>query len=254
MLCEADVLRKCATVRAAAWHEFGCDPGATLHCTVALPGRGERPRLVSPHQVPQRSLATREGRGALVHALAHIELNAVNLALDIVWRFEDLPEAFYRDWIGVAVEEAMHFELLNAYLNTLGFSYGDFDAHNGLWDMAEKTRDDVLARLALVARVLEARGLDVSPLLRDRFAAAGDHAAANILQRILDDEIGHVAIGSRWFRAICDARGLDPQQHQHQLAARYDAPKPKGPFNLEARRAAGFTEDELERLVYSQHP
>jgi uncharacterized ferritin-like protein (DUF455 family) len=248
MLCEADVLRKCATVRAAAWHEFGCDPGATLHCTVALPGRGERPQLVSPHQVPQRSLATREGRGALVHALAHIELNAVNLALDIVWRFDGLPEVFYRDWIGVAVEEAMHFELLSAHLNTLGFSYGDFAAHNGLWDMAEKTRDDVLARLALAARVLEARGLDVSPLLRDRFAAAGDAAAAAILQRILDDEIGHVAIGTHWFRALCALRGLNPLEHQQALALRYDAPKPKGPFNLDARRAAGFTDDELARL------
>ena len=217
-------------------------------CAGSLPGRPARPLLVPPGQLPKRSLNSVAGRAALIHALAHIELNAIDLALDIVWRFPGLPEAFYHDWLGVAVEEAGHFQLLHAHLNTLGHQYGDFPAHNGLWDMAEKTAGDILARLALVPRTLEARGLDVSPPLQDKLRQAGDHAAVAILEVILRDEIGHVALGNRWFHTLCAARGLDPAAHYRQLCHDYHAPRLRGPFNLPARRLAGFDEAELAAL------
>lgn len=213
-----------------------------------LPGRGARPPLVAPSQVAQRRVDTTEGRAALIHSLAHIELNAINLALDIVWRFDGLPELFYHEWWGVAQEEAHHFELLRQHLATLGYDYGDFPAHNALWEMAEKTCDDVLARLALVPRTLEARGLDAAPLIRDKLLSVGDKRAATILERILADEIGHVATGNRWYRWLCQQRRLDPLDCYAELAQRYAAPRLRGPFNLAARRAAGFDELELAAL------
>ncbi|AMG89666.1 ferritin-like domain-containing protein [Bordetella bronchiseptica] len=214
-----------------------------------LPGRPPAPQLVPPSQVRQRSVQSPEGRAALLHALAHIEFNAINLALDAVWRYGGLPDAYYLDWLKVAREEAYHFDLLNRHLSGLGHAYGDFPAHNGLWEMAEKTRADLLARLALVPRTLEARGLDASPLIRDKLAAAGDADGAAILEIILRDEIGHVAIGNHWYKALCAQRGLDPVAQYAQLASRYGAPRLRGPFNLEARRAAGFDEDELRALL-----
>lgn len=214
----------------------------------ALPGRPAVPELVPPAQVPQRSMATLEGRAALLHALAHIEFNAVNLALDILWRFAGMPDAFYRDWLRVATEEAYHFDLLNQRLASLGYAYGDFPAHNGLWDMAERTRDDLLARLALVPRTLEARGLDASPLIRNKLAGAGDAPSAAIVDIILRDEIGHVAIGNDWYKRLCTEQGQEPVACYAELAARYDAPRLRGPFNLAARRAAGFDEAELAAL------
>ena len=224
------------------------NPQDTLAEPQHLPGRPVVPLLVSPREVPQRGLGDVSGRAALLHALAHIEFNAINLALDLLWRFPGMSEAFYRDWASVAAEEAHHFDLLRQHLESVGYAYGDFPAHNGLWEMAEKTRDDLLARLALVPRTLEARGLDVSPAIRARLAAAGDHAAAAILDIILRDEIGHVAIGNRWYRAVCAERGLDPITTYDTLATRYRAPRLKGPFNTSARLAAGFTEEELARL------
>ncbi|XUG01437.1 ferritin-like domain-containing protein [Bordetella pertussis] len=212
-------------------------------------GAAARPQLVPPSQVRQRSVQSPEGRAALLHALAHIEFNAINLALDAVWRYGGLPDAYYLDWLKVAREEAYHFDLLNRHLSGLGHAYGDFPAHNGLWEMAEKTRADLLARLALVPRTLEARGLDASPLIRDKLAAAGDADGAAILEIILRDEIGHVAIGNHWYKALCAQRGLDPVAQYAQLASRYGAPRLRGPFNLEARRAAGFDEDELRALL-----
>lgn len=217
-----------------------------------LPGRPERPALVPPSALRSRSVAHREGRGALLHALAHIELNAVNLALDLAWRFEGLPGAFYRDWIGVARDEARHFRLLEAHLRSLGFAYGDFPAHDGLWEMAAKTRGDLLARLALVPRTLEARGLDASPAIRSKLAGVGDVRGAEILDVILADEIGHVRLGNHWFRALCRERGLEPVAAYAELARAYGAPRLRGPFNLEARRAAGFQEDELAWLAAQQ--
>jgi uncharacterized ferritin-like protein (DUF455 family) len=205
--------------------------------------------VLVPHtQLAQRSMRTVEGRAALLHALAHIEFNAINLALDAAWRFAGQPQAFYRDWLQVAREEALHFELLRDHLRTLGFAYGDFPAHNALWEMAEKTRHDVLARVALVPRTLEARGLDASPPIKAKLVGAGDTRAGEILDIILHDEIGHVAIGNRWYRWLCAQRGLDPVATYEHLAAVHQAPRPRAPFNLEARRAAGFEDDELARL------
>ena len=215
---------------------------------VGIPGRPARPELVPHTQVKQRSMATIEGRAALIHALAHIELNAIDLALDLVWRFADLPDEFYRQWTGVAQEEALHFQLLRDHLQTLGFGYGDFPAHNALWEMAEKTKHDLLARIALVPRTLEARGLDASPPIKAKLVGAGDRRAGEILDIILRDEIGHVAVGNHWYRVLCAERHLEPVATYAELAARYSAPRLRGPFNLEARKAAGFTAEELDRL------
>ena len=213
-----------------------------------VPGRPERPLLVDHTAVKSRSMATVEGRAALIHALAHIELNAIDLAADVCWRFAGMPDAFYRQWLRVAQEEALHFELLHDHLHTLGHGYGDFPAHNGLWEMADKTRHDLLARLAIVPRTLEARGLDASPPIRAKLVAAGDRRAGEILDIILRDEIGHVAVGNHWYRFVCEQRGLDPIATYAEMAERYHAPRQRGPFNLEARRAAGFTEEEMALL------
>lgn len=214
-----------------------------------IPGRPSRPELVPPLAVRHRSMRTVEGRAALIHALAHIEFNAINLALDAIWRFPDMPREYYADWMQVAAEEALHFSLLSQHLQTQGFQYGDFTAHNSLWDMAEKTQGDILARIALVPRTLEARGLDASPPMRAKLAQAGDIAVAEILDIILRDEIGHVAIGNRWFGWLCEQRGLEPIATYAALAVQYKAPQLRGPFNLEARRAAGFSELELAALA-----
>ena len=213
-----------------------------------VPGRPDRPVLVDHMSLKQRSMATVEGRAALIHALAHIELNAIDLALDLCWRFAGMPDEFYRQWFGVAQEEALHFQLLRDHLHSLGFGYGDFPAHNSLWEMAEKTKGDILARIALVPRTLEARGLDASPPIKAKLVGAGDHRAGEILDVILRDEIGHVAVGNRWYRYLCGQRGLDVVATYAELAQKYRAPKLRGPFNLEARRAAGFDEAELLAL------
>ncbi len=231
-----------------------CLPDAAIAEPNDLPGRPARPELVEPRRLGRRSMQSPEGRAVLLHALAHIEFNAINLALDAVWRFSGMPHAFYVDWLKVAAEEAHHFSLLVARLAELGHAYGDFPAHDGLWDMCDRTRDDVLARMALVPRTLEARGLDASPPIRARLQQAGDHASAEILDVILHDEIGHVLIGNRWFRHLCDERGLDPHPTYVVLADRYHAPKLRGPFNFAARRDAGFDETELAALAASDNP
>jgi len=214
-----------------------------------LPGRPDRPPLVHHIDVPKPSMRTLEGRAALLHSLAHIEYNAINLALDATWRFQGQPEAYYREWMNIAQEEALHFELLRDHLRSLGFEYGDFPAHNGLWELAEKTRHDLLARMALVPRTMEARGLDASPPVKAKLVGAGDKRAGEILDIILRDEIGHVAVGNHWYRQACEQRGLDPVAAYAEMAEHYGAPRPRGPFNFEARRAAGFTEEELDRLA-----
>jgi len=250
-----DARAKAAATRAlveaaagAADGAFGTETAIPLPDT-SLPGRPARPELVPPQQVDRRrSLRTDAGRGAMIHALCHIEFNAINLALDAAWRFHGMPPAFYRDWLRVAGEEAYHFTLLADHLATLGFAYGDFPAHNSLWEMCDRTAGDVLARMALVPRTLEARGLDASPPVRAKLASAGDHAAAAIVDIILRDEVGHVAIGNHWYRWLCAQRGLDPIATYPLLAERHRAPKLRGPFNLDARRAAGFDEDELAWL------
>jgi uncharacterized ferritin-like protein (DUF455 family) len=250
-LAEPDPSKKAASVEAGwALALAGCSADPTLNLTsrLPLPGRPERPLLVDPGAVPRRSPFTPEGRAALLHAVAHIEFNAINLALDAVWRFGGMPQDYYRDWWLVAADEARHFTLLRAHLQSLGHDYGDFDAHDGLWSMTEKTAQDVVARMALVPRTLEARGLDATPPMQARLARAGDHRAVEILAVILHDEVWHVAIGNHWYRWLCEREGLDPQLHYPALAQRYGAPRLKGPFNLEARSRAGFTPQELSAL------
>jgi uncharacterized ferritin-like protein (DUF455 family) len=224
------------------------DTGRSIPDIPGLPGRMARPELVPHTQIKHGRLTTPEGHAALVHSIVHIEKNAIDLALDICWRFAGMPEAFYRDWLRVAQEEAYHFTLLREHLETLGFHYGDFPAHNGLWDMAERTRGDLLARVALVPRTLEARGLDASPAVKTKLVSIGDLRAGAILDIILRDEIGHVAVGNRWYAFLCQQRGLDPVATYAELTVRYEAPKLKAPFNLDARRAAGFSEAELSAL------
>ncbi len=213
------------------------------------PGQPDRPVLIPPQQVPRRRADTLAGRAALIHALAHIEFNAINLALDAAYRFTGLPRAYYDDWLRVADEEARHFEMLAAHLATLGHGYGDFPAHGGLWEMALKTAHDPLVRMALVPRVLEARGLDATPLIVGKLKAAGDTRMVEILAVIERDEIGHVVIGNHWYRWLCEARGQEPDATFRQLLVDYDAPPLRPPFNLAARRKAGFSEDELDWLA-----
>ena len=224
------------------------DADAMLQSTGPLPGRTERPPLVAPDALKRRSPFTPEGRAALLHAVAHIELNAINLALDAVWRFPGLPPAYYRDWLRVAAEEALHFTLLSEHLQSLGHAYGDFPAHDGLWTMTERTAGDITARMALVPRTLEARGLDATPPMQARLRQAGDLRAVEILDVILRDEIGHVAIGNHWYRWLCARDGLDPVAHYALLAARHGAPRLRPPFNHGARLAAGFTPQEISAL------
>ncbi len=217
-----------------------------------VPGHPAKPELRSHLDVPKRSPFTTEGLAALLHSVTHIEFNAINLALDAIWRFEGMPQAYYLDWLKVAAEEAHHFSLLRAHLRTMGHDYGDFPAHTGLWDMTEKTRGDVLARMALVPRTLEARGLDATPPMQAKLCKVGTPEAiraVEILDIILRDEIGHVAIGNHWYRFLCFQRGIEPVATYAKLAAQYGAPRSKGPVNLEARRHAGFSEEELTLLT-----
>jgi uncharacterized ferritin-like protein (DUF455 family) len=217
-----------------------------------LPGRPERPCLVHPARVPKRSPAKPEGLAALLHAIAHIEFNAINLALDAAWRFEGMPARFHRDWLRVAAEESYHFTLLADHLQSLGHGYGDFDAHDGLWAMCEKTAGDIVARMALVPRTLEARGLDATPQIQQKLRQVGSPAAlraVEILDVILRDEVGHVAIGNHWYRFLCERDGLDPVALYPVLVERYAAPRLYPPFNREARLRAGFSDEELAWLA-----
>lgn len=223
----------------------------------AIPGRPARPVLLERVTKPQRSPFTTEGLAALVHSVVHIEFNAINLALDAAWRFDGMPDAYYRDWVRVAGEEALHFQLLRDLLQELAdgeqrWDYGDFPAHDGLWTVCAATAVDVVARMALVPRTLEARGLDATPLIQAKLRRVDTpqaRRAVEILDIILRDEIGHVAIGNRWYRWLCERDGLDPIAHYRVLLERYAAPQPKPPFNTDARRQAGFTDAELAVLL-----
>ncbi len=253
-LCLCHPRDKVAAVQ-ALWSQqphLALAPSEVLTPTDALPGRPERPRLLPPKDVPSRTPFTPEGLAALIHAVCHIEFNAINLGLDAVWRFNDMPEAFYRDWLLVAHEEAYHFTILHELLHELGYEYGDFDAHDGLWQMCEKTAGDVLARMALVPRTLEARGLDATPLIQTKLrkaASPGALKAVDLLDIILRDEVGHVAIGNHWYRWLCEQRGLDPVALYGELVNQYDAPHLRPPFNEEARKRAGFTDVEIGYLL-----
>lgn len=220
--------------------------------SAALPGRPEQPVLLPPVDVPQRSPFTPPGLAMLLHAVTHIEFNAINLALDAVWRFPGMPADFYTDWLRVAHEEAIHFSLLQAHLQSLGHHYGDFAAHGSLWEMCVRTQGDVTARMALVPRTLEARGLDATPPMQARLRKVGTPAAlraVEILDVILRDEIGHVAVGNRWYGWLCTQQGIEPLSHYRRLAREHSAPRLKPPFNDAARLAAGFSQPELDALL-----
>jgi uncharacterized ferritin-like protein (DUF455 family) len=258
-LCLADPVEKAESLK-AAWANT---PGIAVDMARApvpskpLPGRPARPTLVPPKDVPHRSPFTPQGMAGLLHSICHIEFNAINLALDAIWRYSGMPRDFYMDWLHVAREEARHFTLLREHMEAIGHRYGDFPAHDGLWTMCEKTKDDVVARMALVPRTLEARGLDASPLIQGKLLKVGTPdalKAVDILGIILRDEVGHVAIGNRWYRWLCERDGLDPLAHYRVLYRLHEAPRLKAPFNFEARTRAGFTPEELAALDPSPSP
>ena len=216
---------------------------------IGRPGRPERPRLVHPRDLPRRGFGSAEAPAAFVHSIAHIESTAGDLARDAASRFRGMPADYYADWVRIADDEARHFVLLRERLRAFGHDYGDFDAHNGLWEMCEKTSHDGLDRMALVPRVLEARGLDVTPGMISKLRGLGDDDTADMLEVILREEVAHVAAGSRWFRWHCAARGIDPEPKFRELLADYARAVLHGPFNVEARSAAGFSAEEIEALV-----
>ncbi len=229
--------------------ELHPDPASPPPAPIGSPGRPARPRLVNAREVPQRGLGSAEGRAALVHAVAHIEFNAINLAWDAVYRYRGKPAAYYRDWASCANDEARHFALLSGRLTELGHAYGDFDAHDGLWAMAEKTAHHDTARMALVPRVLEARGLDVTPGMIDRLRQLGDTGTVAILEVILREEVAHVAAGTRWYRHCCERDGVEPVDTFFALLRDYMGVSLRGPFNRPARLQAGFVQEELDRLT-----
>ncbi|MEQ8033360.1 ferritin-like domain-containing protein [Xanthomonas sp. WHRI 6106] len=252
-LDKADPLQKVAlTQQYAAAFRAGhlmIDSAAPAPEPIRMPGRPPTPILVHPRELPRRGLGTPEGRAAFIHAIAHIELNAIDLAWDAVYRFRGLPEGFYADWVAVADDESRHFMLLRARLQAHAHDYGDFAAHNGLWEMCEKTAHDGLARMALVPRVLEARGLDVTPAMIVKLRSLGDAATADVLDIILREEVAHVAAGSRWYRWYCEQAGVEPRARFKALLREYAGGYLHGPFNIQARLLAGFDEDELADLV-----
>ncbi|MGZ5007221.1 MAG: ferritin-like domain-containing protein [Methylobacter sp.] len=209
----------------------------------------DKPELLAPRQMPRRKLTTPDGVAAFFHAIAHVEFVAIYLAWDILYRFRGMPEQFYQDWLRVADEEVQHFALIRTHLRAMRLDYGDLPAHSGLWDHAKDTADDLPGRLAMVPRCMEARGLDVTPALIEKFKRLGDDAGVAILTRILTDEVGHVQLGSYWFKFVCQERGFDVEAKYRELIDHYYiGGKPKGPFNRELRKIAGFSDAEIDWL------
>lgn len=246
VLLTADPLAKAKATRALVrgWRrgEFAWRFDVAMPDAPAVPAE---PELLPPNRMPKRGRGGSErGRIALLHALAHIEFAAIDLAVDMAGRFgAEFPRAFVDDWLGVAADEAMHFVLLDRRLRAFGSRYGAMPAHGGLWEAADGTRGDALARLAVVPMVLEARGLDVTPATAARFAAAGDEGSARILHRIYTDEIRHVSVGTRWFGWVCAGRDWEPASRWQALVSKHFRGALKPPFNDSAREAAGLTRD-----------
>ena len=215
---------------------------------ISKPGLPEQLNLVAPKMLKRRGIQSQEGRNVLMHSIAHIEFNAINLALDAAYRFRGQPRQFYLDWISIADDEARHFQLIHNYLNDHGCQYGDYSAHNGLWEMAVETDHDIVARMALVPRVLEARGLDVTPNMIKRLANVNDQQAIDILEIIYHDEIGHVERGSFWFFHQCKLNQLEPKSTFLKLVKKHLHGELRGPFNISARLQAGFDQDEMAYL------
>lgn len=250
-ILERDTQAKCEQTRRLFrdWRQgtLDLDTGSPI-LPIGDPGRPALPELIDPRKLPRRSFACEAGRLRLLHAFAHIEFNAVNIALDAVYRFREVPESYIDDWLSVAVDEAEHYTMLESELRRRGSFYGAVTAHGGLWDMVCKTRGSLLHRIALVPRVMEARGLDVTPGIVERFRQFGDLTAAEILETIYRDEIRHVRIGNHWYRRLCDAQGLEPMATFTNLIDVYLGKNLRGPFNWKARIAAGFQRAELEFL------
>ncbi len=215
---------------------------------VTIPGRPIKPELVHPKNLKKRKLGSLTGKAAAIHAFVHIEFNAINLALDNIYRFRGLPDDFYTDWITIAKEEAWHYSLLVQHLQDMGFQYGDFPAHNGLWEISMQTNDSLLRRMALVPRVLEARGLDVTPTIMEKFRSIGAKEIVDTLAIILRDEITHVAAGSRWFRYACEREKKNPEAIFMQLIKENSLAQIKKPLHIEARKKAGFNHQEMQFL------
>lgn len=250
-LMEADVDKKIRQVDVLlqGWSDdtFSFD-STTEILRVSDAGRPDKPELVSPKALPRRRLGSQEGHAALIHSIAHIEFNAINLALDALYRFQSMPVEFYQDWLRVAAEESYHFQMIREHLYHLGFDYGDFKAHNGLWLTTYETDHDPMVRMALVPRTLEARGLDVTPPMIKKLRAIGDKRGVEILKILLRDETGHVEVGTRWFRYLCEQRQLNPFDTFVGIIQEYFHGDLRGPFNFEARKEAGFSEEELTWL------
>ncbi len=230
---------------AKSWYARSLDLGAQSRPRAMpdRPGRPRRPELRPPREMPRRSAAGERGRFALLHALAHIELNAVDMTWDLIARFanEPMPIAFFDDWVQVGLEEAKHFKLLRGRLNKLGGAYGDLPAHDGLWQAAASTGHDLLARLAVVPLILEARGLDVTPSMIENLKAAGDTDSADIIAVIYRDEKRHVAFGMKWFRFLCNRQGRPIEATFQNLVRQNFHGQLKPPFNEAARSEAGLT-------------
>ncbi len=220
------------------------------------PARPAEPPTLPPNRMPRRRLGGQAGKIAMLHALAHIELNAIDLGWDIAARFagEDLPKAFFDDWVEVALEESRHFAALETLLGGLGARYGILPAHDGLWEAAQKTSGDLLARLAVIPMTLEARALDTAPSTIARLEAAGEDAIVAVLKPILEDEIAHVAAGVRWFDRLCSKAGLDPAPHYQEIVRGHFTKGLKAPFNREARDRAGFPPAYYEPLASNGDP
>lgn len=250
-LLESDPVQKCRLITALqAELEAAEDISSFRSSSISIeaPGVPEKPERVHPRELSRRGSGTQAGRLVLLHAIAHIEFNAMNLALDAALRFKDLPAQYYRDWILVAADEARHYSLLKNRLADFNTEYGDYPAHQGLWDMALRTAHDPLDRMAMVPRILEARGLDVTPSMIQQFKRAQDTQTAEILSQILEEEVAHVEAGSRWFRYLCDLRSMDPETTWFERVDYYLNGDVRCPVNLEDRRRAGFNKRELEWL------
>ena len=250
-LCESGPIQKCRLTTALQKNLEAADDITSLITNTAqfdTPGVPEKPELVHPRELSRRGSGTAAGRLALLHAIAHIEFNAINLALDAAIRFKDLPGQYYRDWLLVAADEARHYILLADRLADFDAKYGDYPAHQGLWDMALRTAHDPLDRMAMVPRILEARGLDVTPTMIAQFDGAQDSRTAEILRQILYEEVAHVEAGSRWFRYLCKTRGVEPEATWFERVDHYLAGDVRRPINIEDRGRAGFNENELEWL------
>jgi uncharacterized ferritin-like protein (DUF455 family) len=250
-LLESDPDAKCELT--TSLHQACCDGELQVRPQMQIlpiddAGRPEFPSLVDPRHLEKRSVSSESGRIKLLHAFAHIEFNAINIALDAAYRFREMPRQYLIDWLRVASEEASHFQLLAQTLRERGSCYGAHPAHRGLWDMVCKTRHDALHRMALVPRVMEARGLDVTPMMIKKFGQVDDAAAVMILERIYRDEIDHVRIGNHWYHFLCDQQGVDPVSTFRELIEMYMGGKLRGPFNWPARLEAGFAAEELKAL------